>query len=224
VPSSPEFKNKPAELGAKYDTYASDLMTNFSNSLAQIPCNATDTAQYSLASTCTDCANSYKTWLCAVLMPRCEPFSTNSTLRPELVERAVNSSFPASDPNNKTYAYPADDPRRMRFATARSRNPFIDEEIQPGPYKELLPCEDLCFDLVRTCPATLGFACPNRQGMNASYAKRSGDERLLGCNFPGAVVNLNVKPSAGNRVGGVGSVGVMGVVAVSVVVGLGLGW
>jgi len=66
---------------------------------------------------------------------------------------------------------------------------MIDQSIKPGPYKELLPCDDLCFDLVRSCPAKLGFACPNSPAKELSYGTRNPDS--LKCNFPGAVVDLS---------------------------------
>lgn len=90
--------------------------------------------------------------------------------------------------------------KRLRFAYNQSRNPMIDQEIKPGPYKELLPCEDLCFDLVRSCPSVLGFACPNPPAMALSYGKR--DASQLKCNFPGAVVNLNQDRGAAGRLAG----------------------
>lgn len=73
---------------------------------------------------------------------------------------------------------------------------MIDEEIQPGPYKEMLPCEDLCFDLVRSCPAQLSFACPDPPARDLSYGKRDPDGDVLTCSFPGAVVKLNVQGAA----------------------------
>ena len=78
---------------------------------------------------------------------------------------------------------------RDRFAYSRSRNPMIDQVIKPGPYRELLPCDDLCHDLVRSCPAQLGFACPNPPAKALSYGTRN--ERNLTCNFPLAVVDLS---------------------------------
>ena len=61
-----------------------------------------------------------------------------------------------------------------------SRNPMIDYDIRPGPYKERLPCEDICYDLVRSCPAALQFACPlEGHGLNYSYGRPS-----QGCNSP----------------------------------------
>ncbi|KAH7548637.1 hypothetical protein BM1_10935 [Bipolaris maydis] len=37
-------------------------------------------------------------------------------------------------------------------AFARNRNPLADEMIQPGLYKEIKPCEDMCFDIMRIFP------------------------------------------------------------------------
>ena len=49
---------------------------------------------------------------------------------------------------------------------------MIDAIIKPGPYKEVLPCEDLCYELVRSCPSFMSFACPLAgHGLNYSYGK-----------------------------------------------------
>jgi len=74
-----------------------------------------------------------------------------------------------------------------------SRNPNIDMFVLPGPYKEVLPCDDLCHNLVQSCPASMGFSCPRpgRLGSNTSYG-RMPDPRIpdqngqITCNFPGA--------------------------------------
>ncbi len=61
---------------------------------------------------------------------------------------------------------------------------MIDAEIHPGPYKELLPCKDICYNLTRSCPAALGFACPlEGHGLSYSYGNPySGGE--ISCNSP----------------------------------------
>lgn len=55
---------------------------------------------------------------------------------------------------------------------------------------ELLPCEDLCWGLVRNCPASLGFACPAKgRGLERSYGNRTGNGGgKLSCSYLGAVV------------------------------------
>jgi calcium channel MID1 len=127
-------------------------------------------------------------------MPRCEDFSAEG---PGLKDRNIdqplaNGSLPYSYNMTKEFNTTI----RERFAFKGSRNPLIDTAIQPGPYKELLPCEDLCFDIVRSCPAQLGFGCPAPSMRGASYGKREIGTQNLTCSFPGALVNLNEFESA----------------------------
>lgn len=67
---------------------------------------------------------------------------------------------------------------------------MIDQIIKPGPWKEVLPCKDLCYNLVQSCPAALGFACPAGRWLESSY----GNGSL--CNDPTRRPN-----SAGRQVG-----------------------
>jgi len=77
-------------------------------------------------------------------------------------------------------------------ATNSSRNPLIDQTIQPGPYKEVLPCEDLCYDIVQSCPAIFGFGCPiSGKGMELSYGRRSNDSGIITCSYVGAAYYLS---------------------------------
>lgn len=77
-----------------------------------------------------------------------------------------------------------------------SRNAAIDTVVQPGPYKEVLPCDDLCFGIVQSCPSAMGFSCPmsGQIGFNTSYGQRpNGSAEQSGqitCNFPGAAYFL----------------------------------
>ena len=181
APANPQTFNTTEFLAQQYDQYAESLYQNFTYSLQQIPCNTTSSAQYSLARTCTDCDAAYRQWLCAVTIPRCEDFSNSA---PYLQPRAVNYPF-----INSSYAGGAEgDPafstaNRSRIQFNSSRNPMIDAVIKPGPYKELLPCKDICYDLVRSCPASLQFACPLAgHGLNFSYGSPHSDE--VRCNSP----------------------------------------
>lgn len=186
VPANPDSMNS-SELVKFYDDYAADAYKNFSRSLQQIPCNTTNTAQYSLVKNCDDCANDYKKWLCAVAIPRCEDFSTQDDfLQPRNVASAFfNGSFVDSDSEfgNSTY--------KERLYSNSSRSTRIDEVVKPGPYKELLPCEDHCFSIVKSCPAKLGFSCPvNGLGMEQSYGKRAKSGKMA-CNLVGDDYNGN---------------------------------
>ena len=69
-----------------------------------------------------------------------------------------------------------------------SRNPWIDAKIVPQPYKEVLPCQDLCFELVKSCPAALQFVCPKPDWMlRRSYGVINNtalQDTVLTCNWP----------------------------------------
>lgn len=194
VPSSPEFKYDDDKLKALYDDQAKKYYKNFKNSLDQIACDAPSTAQYSLARNCANCREDYKAWLCSVLIPRCEDFTANDVwLQPRnIMATFSNGTIPFA--NNMSAEFNVT--QRDRFGYSKSRNPMIDATIKPGPYKEMLPCEDLCFDIVRSCPAQLEFTCPNNPARALQYGTRDPKGNILTCNFPGAVVKLNVQSSA----------------------------
>lgn len=85
-----------------------------------------------------------------------------------------------------------------------SRNPTIDDVVQPGPYKEILPCADLCYNLVQSCPASFGFGCPQMGdiGFNQSYGNPPTLEQgsQTTCNYPG-VLFLSGGVSLGKTLG-----------------------
>jgi calcium channel MID1 len=195
VPSNPNLFSPATglqELAGLYDNNAKQMYQYFNYSLQQIPCNTTSSAQYSLARTCDDCARAYKQWLCAVTIPRCADFSDPSSfLMPRNVgQKFINGSSISSDPS---LSAPQAQTLLDAVATNSSRNPVIDSSIRPGPYKEVLPCEDLCYDLVQSCPAALGFACPLAgKGLEESYGKRvNQSEGVISCSYLGAAFYLS---------------------------------
>lgn len=172
-------------------------MQNFNRSLAQVACETASTAQYSLARNCHNCTTDYKAWLCTVLIPRCEDWTATD---PWLHPRNINTPFPnGSLPDSGGMDLKFNDTIRGKFAYNQSRNNEIDTVIKPGPYKELLPCEDLCFEIVKSCPAQMGFSCPSPPMRELSYGKK--DPHKLTCNFPGAVVDLARDVNAAGSVG-----------------------
>lgn len=182
-------KFKDDELGQTYDGYAKKMYENFEKALMQIPCEAPATQRYSLTKTCDDCRAAYKRWLCTVVMPRCEDYLSNNT---HTILRNIGQDFPngtslSDELKNKYGGEPASN---------SSRNKFIDETIQPGPYKEILPCDDLCYEVVQSCPAQLEFACPlpGFHGFDGSYGRRNPDFPGVACNYPG---EFRTKISAG---------------------------
>ncbi|RDW70131.1 hypothetical protein BP5796_08528 [Coleophoma crateriformis] len=182
------FPNATA-LAAFYDNATQAQYSYFEKVLAQIPCETTSSAQYSLTKTCNDCSSAYKDWLCSVMIPRCTDFdSTDSWLQP----RNMGQAFP-----NGTMLSPALVATANQSAPMNaSRNAAIDTTVQPGPYKEVLPCDDLCFGIVQSCPSVMGFSCPmvGQIGFNTSYGERpNGSPEQAGqitCNFPGAAYFL----------------------------------
>ncbi|KAI8059115.1 stretch-activated Ca2+-permeable channel component-domain-containing protein [Gongronella butleri] len=89
-----------------------------------------NTTQYSLVRNCLDCERDYKRWLCAVTIPRCTD-NDNAT-------------------NAATYTYGA----------GSARNDWIQQTYNPNGYTEMLPCIDLCYQVVQSCPPFLQFSCP----------------------------------------------------------------
>lgn len=156
------------------------MYKNFSYSLDQIQCDAPDETRFSLAVGCDDCADAYKQWLCAVTIPRCSDFSSTEKF---LRTRSAGQSFINGS------SLDDQDPLRRNPITNQSRNSLIDSRIKPGPYKEVLPCQDVCYNLVKSCPAALGFSCPDGKWLNASYGVRSDDANLITCNYPGVEVS-----------------------------------
>ncbi|GAB7365365.1 hypothetical protein MBLNU230_g6444t1 [Neophaeotheca triangularis] len=206
VPSNPNTFASTAALGAVYDNYAASLYQNFNYSLQQVACNASNDSKYSLAKDCTDCATAYKEWLCAVTIPRCEDFSANMDfLQPRNVGMAYLSNTSMVDETylNEPYTPMPGAPSldgspafRQTRGSVRASNStrnagIINAQVLPGPYKEVLPCEDLCYSLVQSCPAKLGFGCPDSGvGLEVDYGKRS-DNGTVTCSYLGAVYYRN---------------------------------
>lgn len=204
VPANPNTMPTFKDLQSFYENYTTTWWAPFNWTLSQIPCNTTADAQYSLAKTCTDCAAAYKEWLCAVSIPRCQDFTNQADyLQIRNVGQTFynNDSMLDSDFLNSQYIAMKDAPSIQgsnafdqtyltSFATNRSRNQQIDEVIKPGPYKEVLPCEDLCYSLMQSCPAAIGFVCPYRgRGLEAGYGTRSSEG--VTCSYLGAVYYVN---------------------------------
>lgn len=174
-----------------YDDFTSNLMDNFMHVLGQYDCTK---SQYSLIRNCTDCERSYRRWLCAVSIPRCTDVED------------------ITDPNNVGYQAPATpDPSvaenpylidRSHGAVVVERNTSTSRGaiaqlrqnplMNPGSYGEVLPCIDLCYDVVQGCPNFLGFNCPVKN-MVGNYAHMNS----LGyrCNGLGVVPVPSSAPS-----------------------------
>lgn len=185
VPSNPDLD--VTQLRDIYDNHAANYYTNFNYSLQQIQCNAAPESMFSLTVGCDDCARAYKQWLCSVSIPRCADFSNNASY---LMVRNAGQNF-----INGT-SLPAGSPYLESRVTNVSRNALIDTQIKPGPYKEILPCADICYNLVKDCPTALGFGCPTGSWLNASYGRRDPNGDIT-CSYLGAAYYLNVGAKPG---------------------------
>ena len=193
VPGNPSKFSTSKDLAKFYDDQAKESYDNFDKALQQIPCEIANTGQFSLARTCDDCAKAYKSWLCTTMIPRCQDYSRSD---PWLQPRNIAQAFP-----NGSMSAPEllgmDTGALASLSLNSSRNPKIDEMVQPGPYKEILPCQDLCYNLVQSCPAAMGFSCPRpgMMGFEAAYGYRPngsvGEEGMVTCNYPGAAYHLS---------------------------------
>ncbi|KAI1367430.1 stretch-activated Ca2+-permeable channel component-domain-containing protein [Xylaria arbuscula] len=190
VPGNAEKFPNGTALAAFYDDYTRTMWDNFDKVLQQTRCDAPPTQKYSLVRDCDDCKQAYKDWLCSVAIPRCEDFSSTDE---DLQMRNINAPFP----NGTFVAQGIRDMYGENKAFSSSRNVEIDNAIQPGPYKELLPCDYLCYELVKSCPASIGFACPlpgSPYGFNTSYAVPDRSKELS-CNYPGSAYYPSAAPT-----------------------------
>ncbi|KFZ10157.1 hypothetical protein V501_05295, partial [Pseudogymnoascus sp. VKM F-4519 (FW-2642)] len=191
VPGNPTTFPTLTSLAEFYDNAAASAYSNFAKALQQIPCEIPNTGQYSLVRNCDHCAAAYKAWLCSVTIPRCQDYSRSD---PWLQPRNVVQPFPNSSSLADTAFLAAS--QEILYLNS-SRNPAIDEIVKPGPYKEILPCLDMCYNLVQSCPAAMGFECPGpgNGGFASSYGRRpngsSSEDGQITCNYPGAAYHLS---------------------------------
>ncbi|KAI8578090.1 hypothetical protein K450DRAFT_248974 [Umbelopsis ramanniana AG] len=132
-------------LTQSYDQNAVQVFQPFATALSQFNC---DTTQYSLVRNCTDCYNDYKNWMCSVLIPRC------TTPSPFNQENDMNDG-----PSQALHEVPFN----------QSRNPWIDSTYSPNQWTELLPCVDLCYRVVQSCPPFMQFNCPSGDIATSQY-------------------------------------------------------
>ncbi|KAG0327091.1 stretch-activated cation channel mid1 [Podila humilis] len=203
------------DVKAFYDDFANNLMDNFGKVLAQYDCTK---SQYSLIRNCTDCTRAYRRWVCSVSIPRCTD-----------VEDVI-------DPNNIGYSAAPPAPEENPYLEDRSQGPVVAQRdtassrgaiaqlpqnplMNPGTYGEVLPCIDLCFDVVQSCPNFLGFNCPVKN-MAGNYASMNSEG--FQCNGLGVVP---VPSSARSKMDGVSGALWMAmlVTAVAIVPGV-VGW
>ncbi|KAF9353383.1 stretch-activated cation channel mid1 [Mortierella sp. NVP85] len=175
VPITPPTSTAPVDLeGVKkiYEDHVEVLVHNFENVLAQYDCSK---SQYSLIRNCTDCQLAYRRWLCGVSIPRCTDvedvtdFRNHGYIPPE--EKPKADENPYLIDRSKGPVVVQRNTTTLRTAINMPEN---DTRIDPGDFGEVLPCIDLCFDVVQSCPNFLGFGCPVKN-MAGNYATMNSD-------------------------------------------------
>ena len=163
------------DIAHLYDTQAQSKFDAFGTALSQFNC---ETTQYSLVRNCSDCYRDYKTWLCSVAIPRC----TDSSI--------------SADLNQGTDKVPTA-PAIRDISVNASRNAWVDEAIQPGEWTELLPCIDLCYHVVQSCPPFLQFFCPDGDLATVQYGYWQNGSATVN----GSVYQFDINHPTCNRVG-----------------------
>jgi calcium channel MID1 len=138
------------------DEYTDLLVSNlqaFSSSLLSSACGRD---LYSHVSTCADCYDSYRDWLCRTVLPQCTVASTsvNSTIQTITRSPAVTRVEGLPNP--------------------------------PYEYTQLKPCLSVCNTADRDCPAFLEFRCPIRGvTADKSYSYQGEDDEDEGLDGTG---------------------------------------
>ena len=187
VPGNKEVFPTTDSLKEFYDNYTRTSYEDFERAMMQVPCEAAASQRYSLVRDCDDCRAAYKSWLCSVAIPRCIEATDEA---PFLLPRNFAKLYAngSSPPDELIEAA-----RKQGTLNLASRNSYLDEMIRPGPYKELLPCDTQCYNIVQSCPASLGFNCPQPGmiGFNTSYWEQPKDVsgEIGVCNNPIAMAS-----------------------------------
>ncbi|CAD6907843.1 unnamed protein product [Tilletia controversa] len=134
-------------------------MANFTRTVDTFPCGDSYYGQYSFVSTCTDCKNAYRDWLCATVLPRCTDPVRDPALQSAASQTGAELTGANSGTNTRLLPYVVN---RNVNGNKNSRQPYVDALLNPGTYGELLPCIYTCHFVSRACPPIAGWSwrCP----------------------------------------------------------------
>lgn len=128
----------------QYSRIIEDNLESFSMSLTAQACGRD---QYSFVSTCADCYDAYRDWICRMVLPQC------------------------ADPEPAPFENITEDPTAPYVMPRTTDSPRRSHVSYPYEYTELLPCIAVCTEVDRVCPLNLQFICPHRNfNANESYA------------------------------------------------------
>ncbi|GAA5930794.1 Mid1p [Sporobolomyces koalae] len=174
----------------------------FARTLTTFPCDSTEFGQYSVVSTCSDCYEAYRDWICTTTIPRCTDAPSNATLVTnssrfdpvtDLAIWSIPSTYSSSivrdyPPASRTPAFAPSNlsttfPTLFNASYPASNRQNLDHE-SPFPYSEVLPCMDVCHLVDARCPTFLGWTCPTSGGTGtATYGQTESvpsHERVAG--------------------------------------------
>lgn len=173
------------DLLSFFNETISASFANFSRTLTTFPCDKNPYGLYSVVSKCSDCADAYRDYLCAVTMPRCDDAPAGSPLNSTLPDQygsagnllaswALPSSYQTSLLRTDPFASrtPLFGPRNLSTTLpdlfSRSYPPTAENLARetPFPYTEIPPCLDVCNLVQARCPPFLQFVCPKSDGSN----------------------------------------------------------
>ncbi|CAG8468214.1 1463_t:CDS:2 [Paraglomus occultum] len=132
----------PNEIAAIYDNLANNTFQNFTENLRQFPCNESSNQA------------SYS------LVRNCDD------CRAAYKDWLCAITIPRCTDSNAVNGV---------LRQGRPRNVVIEQAqttLNFGDYKEISPCIDLCYNVVRSCPALFGFGCPENKTLFSSYGER----------------------------------------------------
>lgn len=152
-----------AELAKAYDDYAKSLYDTFNTSMQVVQCGDE-----------VDASDRYS------ILRTCDDCKNSyrqwlcATTIPRCTDSSIDKSFLFLREQNQ------------------SRTDFINNVIQPGVYKEILPCIDLCHGIMQDCPSSFQFQCPQKglPGFYGAYFTKESASDIT-CNFPGVVYAPN---------------------------------
>ena len=141
VPAPPTMETNL--LMSLYDNATTEALAGFNTTLSLFSCDEpvrSVQGMYSYVRTCSQCREAYRSWVCAMTMPRC-------------VDEDERASMNDTDPDKAITTFP-------RASANDSRTPFL--PAAAFPYTELPPCVDVCELVYASCPPIISkaFGCP----------------------------------------------------------------
>lgn len=157
------------DLVSYYNASLASSIANFTRSLSTFPCNSTAMGGYSFISTCDDCLEAYRTWSCAITMPRCTDapsdakLNTSTSLEWSIPEAYQQTLLRAEPLVSRTPAF-APSLLADTFPSLSFNSTVTTADQSPFPYDEVPPCLDSCQLVGARCPPMFSWPCPQPGG------------------------------------------------------------